>query len=565
VTEPNALSYDDLSLSSRIRLDRTCTAFEEAWQVGQPEIEPFLTDVPQQERAALVHELVLLDLEYRRARGQPCAAQEYLGRFPELVRERFLEACAELGTGASRALLSGQYEILGLIGRGGMGVVYKARQVGLNRLVAIKMILAGEHASEEALKRFHVEAEAAARLQHEGAVRIHDVGAEAGRPYLVMEYVEGGSLKDRLDGTPWPGRQAAHLIERLAQVLHAAHSAGIVHRDLKPANVLLTRGGDVKVVDFGLAKLVDEGGKLTQSGEVLGTPGYMAPEQARGLSKGALASVDVYALGAILYELLTGRPPFRGATTADTLLQVIADRPVPPRLLNPTLDRDLETVCLKCLEKAPEQRYPSAAALAEDLGRYRDHRSVLARPPGWAAAVVRSLESLSDHFAHALWAKISLIAAAVALLFHLVVYWLVHTQQPPALWLLSVGGLWGLVGAAFWRYLGPRRQTLTRAEWQVLSLWGGYALCTMALWVALGAPYDRHILTVYYPGVAVLTALAQFAQGGIYWGWCYPTGLAYLVLAITMRFTPDWAPLEMAALYSSSQLAFGWFLLRKRE
>jgi serine/threonine-protein kinase len=184
-----------------------------------------------------------------------------------------------------------------------------------------------------------------------------------------MEYVEGGSLKDQLDGTPWPCRQAAQFVERLARIIHAAHEKGIIHRDLKPANVLMTPLNQVKITDFGLAKLVDASGTFTRTGELLGTPSYMAPEQARGKSKEVLPAIDVYALGAILYELLTGRPPFRGATATDTLLQVIGDKPAPPTMLNSRVGRDLETVCLKCLEKDSGERYSSAEALAEDLGR----------------------------------------------------------------------------------------------------------------------------------------------------------------------------------------------------
>jgi predicted Ser/Thr protein kinase len=598
VNEPTPLPDDALPLQSKLRLHQACRDFEKAWRAGQvPEIGRFLPEAPQAERLAFARELILLDLDYRRSGGHPCLAEDYLARFPELDRTWLLAACAggpeadgrtvDFAGGSSgdepggplpspttqgadasrievavRRLVSGEYELLEEIGRGGMGVVYKARQVGLNRLVALKMILAGEHASEASLRRFRVEAEAAARLQHEGVVRVYDVGHEAGRPYLVMEYVEGGSLKDRLDGTPWPCRQAAQLVERLAGIIHAAHENRIVHRDLTPANVLLTPQGQVKVTDFGLARLIDEVGARTQTGDVLGTPSYMAPEQARGQSKYVGPPADVWALGAILYELLTGRPPFRGATTMDTLLQVIGDKPVPARLLNSRIDRDLDTVCLKCLEKDPAKRYASAAALAEDLGRYRDGRSVRARPPGWADAVVRGLGSLSEQFEHTLWAKISLAAALIGLAFHLTVYWLVHTRQPAELWWLTVGTGWVLLGGAFAYYLGPRRHTLTRAEAQVLTLWGGHLLGTVVLWVALGAPFDRSLLTTFYPAYAVLTGLMMLVQGSIYWGRFYLVGLAYFALALVMPFTPDWAPLEMALMYSSTQAASGWYLLR---
>jgi serine/threonine-protein kinase len=608
LSEQGPLPSDELPLASRLRLEEVCEAFESSWRGGDPpRIEAFLPEAGRPERPAFVQELVLLDLEYRKGRGCWCPVEDYLARFPELDRAWLLLACAptvdEAATtslaGATRGdalpeemaredLLPPEYELIEVIGRGGMGVVYKARQVSLNRVVAVKMILAGGHAGDASLERFRVEAEAAARLRHEGIVQVYDAGRHAGRPYLAMEFVEGGSLKDRLDGAPRPNGEAAHLVERMARIVHATHEAGIVHRDLKPGNVLLSVGQAFqpddgcgasvrresltyapRLTDFGLAKLADESGALTQSGEVLGTPGYMAPEQARGQSKGALPAVDVYALGAILYELLTGRPPFRGATTADTLLQVVNDKPVPPRLLNSQVDRDLETVCLKCLEKEPAQRYSSAEALAEDLGRYGDHRSILARPPGWADALAHGLgrrHYLTDFGgAAAIWAKISLASSLVIFAFGLVTSWLVHTAQPKELWWLSVSVHWLLFAGIFWHYLGPRRHTLTRAEGHILSLWGGYVLGTAALWVALGSPYDRSCLTTYYPGVAVLTGLAFFVQGSIFWGRFYLLGLAFFAAAIVMRFTPDWAPVEMALLHGSSMAGIGWYLLRKSD
>jgi uncharacterized protein (TIGR03067 family) len=299
------------------------------------------------------------------------------------------------------------YDILGELGRGGMGVVYQARQRGLDRLVALKMILAGAQAGAEELVRFQAEAAAVARLRHPNIVQVYEVGEAEGRPFFSLEYVEGGSLAARLGGTPQPAGDAAELVETLARAVHYAHQQGVVHRDLKPANILMVSGGVVrgegspdtthhspltthqpKITDFGLAKRLDSDAGQTRSGAIVGTPSYMAPEQADGKGTPVGPAADVYALGAILYELLTGRPPFKAATGLDTVLQVVTEDPVPPRRLQPKVPRDLETICLKCLQKAPGKRYPDAQALADDLRRFLDGEPVQARPtPAWERAV----------------------------------------------------------------------------------------------------------------------------------------------------------------------------------
>jgi WD40 repeat protein/tRNA A-37 threonylcarbamoyl transferase component Bud32 len=277
------------------------------------------------------------------------------------------------------------YDIIEVLGQGGMGVVYKARQSKLRRLVALKMILAGVHAQPAERARFRSEAEAVARLQHAAITQIHEIGEHDGLPYFSLEYVEGGSLARQLDGTPWLPRRAATMVQTLAEAVHAAHQCGIIHRDLKPGNVLLTADGAPKIADFGLAKLMggDPGetalGSPTRTGAILGTPSYMAPEQAAGLTGQIGPAADVYALGAILYQLLTGRPPFRAAEAVQTILQVRFDEPVPPSGLA-RVPRDLETICLKCLEKLPGQRYGSAEALADDLARFLAGEPIRARP-----------------------------------------------------------------------------------------------------------------------------------------------------------------------------------------
>jgi tRNA A-37 threonylcarbamoyl transferase component Bud32 len=280
----------------------------------------------------------------------------------------------------ARSAIFGDYELIDKVGEGGMGVVYKARQISLNRVVALKMIVGGSHARAADLARFRAEAEAVASLAHPNIVQIYEVGERDGVPYLSLEFLAGGALSNRLDGTPWQEHDAARLVEAVSRAMHEAHRLGIVHRDLKPGNILLAADGTPKVTDFGLAKRLDRTDSPTISGTILGTPSYMAPEQAAGVSGEITTSCDVYALGAILYELLTGRPPFRAAAPLDTVMQVLKDDPLPPRLFNPKLSRDLETICLKCLRKDRARRYGSALDLAEDLERFRTHQPIHARP-----------------------------------------------------------------------------------------------------------------------------------------------------------------------------------------
>lgn len=324
------------------------------------------------------------------------------------------------------------YEILKVLGRGGMGVVYQARQTALKRLVALKMILSGGQAGEAERNRFRAEAESVARLRHPNIVQIHEVGEHAGRPFFTLECVEGGSLSRRLAGEPQPPQVAAALVETLARAVQYAHEQGVIHRDLKPANVLLSSADphnsdpgtphcELKITDFGLAKQLDSDSGQTQTGAVMGTPSYMAPEQAAGRTQEVGPLVDVYALGAILYEMLTGRPPFKGATVLDTLDQVRTQEPVPPSRLQPRVPRDLETICLKCLQKDSRRRYVSALELAEDLQRYLAGRPILARPVG---ATVRILKWARRRPTQAALVTVSVVAA-VALL----IVWALFTRE----------------------------------------------------------------------------------------------------------------------------------------
>jgi WD40 repeat protein/serine/threonine protein kinase len=334
---------------------------------------------------------------------QHATPEEVCGACPELlsvVRERWRQICqaraqldvllpisphGTISTMPPEELSLPQvpgYEVDAVLGRGGMGVVYRARHLRLGRLVALKMTLAGSYAGPHERERFRREAEAVAALRHPNLVQVYDAGDWAGRPYFTMELIEGGSLAQSLSGTPQPALQAATLLATLAEAVQVAHQGGIIHRDLKPANILLTADGTPKIADFGLARRLEGGAMLTQSGVLMGTPSYMAPEQARGHSRAVGPAVDVYSLGAILYEALTGRPPFRAESAAETIHQLVTQDPVPPSRLNGKVPHSLETVCLMCLRKEPAGRYASAAELAADLRRFLRHEPIMAKPIG---------------------------------------------------------------------------------------------------------------------------------------------------------------------------------------
>src|SRR5271166_5934665 len=381
-------------------IDAAAVRFEQEWKAGtRPRIENFLAEVDESHWSLLLEELLRVERELRRRAGEQPSREEYSLRFCEHAAvidavfssepERSAAAGSVSGPTAShspsphelptagglgqsdsadpiaveptRIRYFGDYEIVREIARGGMGVVFLARQISLNRTVALKMILAGQLADETDVRRFYTEAEAAANLDHPGIVPIYEVGQHEGQHYFSMGFVEGQSLAQRLADGPLPPREAAELIRRVSEAIEYAHQHGVIHRDLKPANVLLDQNGNPRVTDFGLAKRVQGESGLTGSGQIMGTPSYMPPEQAGGERGGVGPAADVYALGATLYALVTGRPPFQAATAMDTVIQVVSDEPVPPRRLNASIPSDLETICLKCLQKEPALRYASAA------------------------------------------------------------------------------------------------------------------------------------------------------------------------------------------------------------
>lgn len=571
MSEPALPALAALPMKEALHVEKLCTEFEEAWQRGErPRLEDYLHEAAEPIRTVLRHELLALEIVYRRKHGELSTPDKYA--VPPAEAEQTLTAlfhearpakAAETGGGSPAALtlmppdnapqrpsISG-YEIHGELGKGAMGIVYKARHLQLDRVVALKMIRSGVQASPGELQRFLTEAEAVARMQHPNIVQIFETGRHQELPFFSLEFVAGGNLADKLRGTPLLALEAAQLVETLARGMHYAHEQGIIHRDLKPANVLLTEEGQPKITDFGLAKKLDEAGQ-THSGAIMGTPSYMAPEQAEGRNKELGPAVDIYALGAILYELLTGRPPFRAATALDTLLQVSKDDPVPPRLLQPTVPRDLETVCLTCLRKEPGKRYPTALALAKDLERYQRKEPIDAKAESLGGQFRHAIESYREVPSLETWPAI-FWGAGICFVTHTCVFALAWFCQPVyTVWLLFALYLAANL-AVLWRYHLSRYRAIGVAERESMIITFASLIMTVALVVTLGplrplAP-ARDCLTCY-PALVILMGMVCFVHGMTHWGRFYLIGLAHIPLAIGLRFIPDWAPLIYGTLGS---------------
>jgi Protein kinase domain len=368
-------TIQELSASQLQKIDEVCNDFEAACKTEQaPLAEAFVAKVDQELRSTLLPELLQLELHYHPDRSH----DDLSNRFPNLDKNWLRGLDRPKDDGAYPAIPG--YFIIEELGRGGMGVVYRAADLSLHRHVALKMIHGAGQISEEHRRRFLGEARAVARLHHPQLVQVFDAGEFEGHPFLVFELVEGGTLAERLCDGPLGFQKSAELMKAIGIALQFAHDRHVIHRDLKPSNILLSGGGDPQISDFGLAKLLDDEGQDTLSGVVVGTPSYMAPEQAVGLAGASSPAVDVYSLGAILYELLTGRPPFKAASVVETLDLLRTTEPTRPRELCSSVPRDLETICLKCLQKEPTRRYISAQVFAEELGRFRRGETIVARP-----------------------------------------------------------------------------------------------------------------------------------------------------------------------------------------
>lgn len=465
----------------------------------------------------------------------------------------------------------GDFELIEEIGRGGMGVVYKARQRSLDRLVALKMVREAHLATEEDRARFRGEALAAGQLKHPNIVTVYEVGTAAGQAYICMEHVGGPTLAQRLaaDGL-LPPRDAARLVSVIARAVEHAHSQGILHRDLKPSNILLAGGTDSgtsfplpvpKVSDFGLAKKIDSASSLTRTGAVVGTPSYMAPEQAGG-RKDLTPAADVYSIGAILYELLTGRPPFQAAHPVDTLLLVLEQEPIPPRDLNPTVDRELELICLKCLQKPVELRYQTAAALAADLEAHAAGESISTQPSSLRFFLARLFRE--THHARVLenWGKLWMMHSAMIFLLCLLTFGMVRSGLANHLWYL---GLWsvGLVtwGTIFWQ-LRRRAGPVLFVERQIAHAWAAGVCASIAMFV-IEWMARLPVLTLS-PAVAVAAAMVFVFKAGILSGKFYLWAGLNFIAACVMPLTGDFAVLLFGAVSAVSFFVPGFFYHRQR-
>jgi hypothetical protein len=459
------------------------------------------------------------------------------------------------GWPASELRRLGPHELLEELGRGGMGVVYRARHVDHGRIVALKCLLRGGSAGSTDLARFRSEAAATAKLAHPHIVPLHYVDQHEGQPYLVMPYIEGTTLAKRLAEGPLPPVEAARLLVQVCRAVHHAHVQGVVHRDLKPSNILLDRDGQPYVGDFGLAKLIDDDGSLTQSGAILGTPSYMAPEQAsRG--RGAIGPAsDVYSLGAILYQMLTGRPPFQAASAVDTLLLVLEQDPLPPRLLNPKVNPELEMIALKCLQKPAELRYPSAAALADDLDAFLAGDPVSARSTSLRALAARLMGE--THHAAVLenWGLLWVCHSVALVVFFGLSNWLLWrgvTARWPYVLIFTAGlGAWA---ALFWS-LRRRGGPITFVERQLAHVWGagviGINLIFLVEWL-LNVP----VFTLA-PMIAVTNGMLFLIKGGILSGSYYVQAALTLLAILPMARFPRFAPIIFGLVAASCFLATG--------
>jgi serine/threonine-protein kinase len=459
------------------------------------------------------------------------------------------------------------YELLEEMGRGGMGVVYKAWQKSLKRIVALKMILRGEHATEADLARFRVEAQAAAHLEHPNIVPVFAAGEHDGQAYFCMRLVQGGTLANQLARGPMRQRDAAAKLAQIARAVHHAHERGILHRDLKPSNILMGEDGQPQVTDFGLAKRWhgEDSKPLTVSGTIMGTPAYMAPEMVTNRRGQPSPASDVYSLGVILYEMLTGRPPFQAATPWDAMFLVLDQEPVRPGALNPNVDADLELICLKCIQKEADLRYPSAAALAEDLEAY-----LRSEPPSIRRTTIGDLTHFfgnafrETHHAVVLenWGLLWICHSIMIFTQCCITTAMAWTGVEAPLWYLLLWG-GGLIawGAVFWN-LRKQAGPVLFVERQIAHVWGAAVLATISVFV-IEILLGLHALKLA-PMLAVIAGMTFVVKGGMLTGAFYFQAAAEFAIAVPMALFPDYGILLFGAVTAVSFLLPGLYYYRQR-
>lgn len=458
----------------------------------------------------------------------------------------------------------GDYELLEEIGQGGMGVVYRSWQSSLQREVAVKMMLPGKLARESDLARFRAEAKAAGGLHHPGIVPVYEVSEWAGRPLFSMKHIRGETLAHRLSTGPLPPREAARLLAAVSRAVDYAHRQGVLHRDLKPSNILIDDDGQPHITDFGLAKQISDAASLTRTGAVLGTPAYMAPEQAAGARGEASAAADIYSLGSILYHMLTGRPPFQAASAVDTLLLLLEQEPAAPRLVNPKADTELELIALRCLQKPPDLRYATAAALADDLEAYLMDEPIAARTGRFGQLVSRLFRE-THHAAvlenwGLLWMWHSLALVAVCVLTNSI-----YLAGDRNRW--HYAGLWTIAlwawAYVFW-FLRRRKGPVTFVERQIAHLWAG-SMIGIALLFPLETWLGLEVLTLS-PVLAIIMGFVFFVKGAILSGAFYLQAAAMFATTAAMAYWPNHAHLIFGAVAATSFFVPGWkYHLRKRH
>ncbi|MCI0465161.1 MAG: serine/threonine protein kinase [Gemmataceae bacterium] len=553
MTDPGAIAADGVRDQKLAQLLEELT--NQLRQGQRPRFEVFCQNHP--DLAQELRELwaaVEIAEEFGKAAGAPQATVD--------APPPAAETLAAPSTTVDLPRVFGDYELLEMLGEGGMGVVYKARQRSLDRLVAVKMLLRGKWASVADLGRFRAEAEAAARLEHPHIVAVYQVGESDGQAFFSMQYIEGRTLASLVAEGPLPPREAARCLVPVCRAVHYAHQHGILHRDLKPANVLLDQNGQPHVTDFGLAKRVQGGASLTQSGAIVGTPSYMAPEQATG-SRGVLSPAsDVYSLGTILYELLTGRVPFRAASAVDTLFLVLDQEPVPPRLLNPKVDPELEIICLKCLQKPADLRYATAEQLAGDLEAYLQGEALSVRPSGLGYLISRVFRE--THHAAVLenWGLLWMWHSLKIFLLCVLTNWL-HWQGITQHWVyLAFWGI-GLItwGSIVWT-LRRRGGPVFFIERQIAHLWSGAIIASIGTFIVevlLGLPALK-----LSPILALLAGLVFVVKGGMLSGSFYFYAAALFATAVLMALLEPIGPLLFGCVSALSFFIPGLKYYRQR-